>query len=219
MELDRKIKNSKQMERYNKIKNSGYCPKHPKIKVDNGQTYCSICLTNWTKLYKKYSKDWDDIIIQRGQNKCSVCGYDKCIDAIDLHHLNPEKKEYKINLLRRHKFKSEYLKELDKCIPLCANCHRELHYVPCKHKIKNEWYNILKDMNLDKCSKCNYSGYVIDLHHKNPEEKEVGIAILKRKKFKPECLKELDKCIPLCRNCHRELHCKEGMPNGKINLK
>ena len=65
--------------------------------------------------------------------KCEVCGYDKCFAAIDFHHRNPEQKEFKMsNLVRgtanlNENSKRRFLKELDKCQILCANCHRELY--------------------------------------------------------------------------------------------
>jgi len=62
--------------------------------------------------------------------KCSICGYDKCIEALEFHHLDPSTKDSKLNgrgIDRRKSF--EMLKiELDKCVLLCANCHREIHY-------------------------------------------------------------------------------------------
>lgn len=60
-------------------------------------------------------------------NKCQNCGYDKCIDALEFHHTNPQEKDFSISdrklVLDWNKIKIE----LDKCILLCANCHRELH--------------------------------------------------------------------------------------------
>lgn len=58
--------------------------------------------------------------------KCERCGYDKCIGALDFHHLDPSQKDFGIST----NIKSFDLikKELDKCILLCANCHREEHY-------------------------------------------------------------------------------------------
>jgi len=45
----------------------------------------------------------------------------------------------------------------------------------------------------------------LDFHHKDPNEKEFTIAGGINKK--PEVmLKELDKCVVLCANCHRKLH-------------
>ena len=61
--------------------------------------------------------------------RCSKCGYNKCVAALDAHHINPETKENEINsLITRQRKWVVIKKELDKCILLCANCHREEHY-------------------------------------------------------------------------------------------
>lgn len=58
--------------------------------------------------------------------KCVRCGYDKCEDAIDLHHVDPSQKDFAIS--SRWSVSAIKLKaEVDKCVILCANCHRELH--------------------------------------------------------------------------------------------
>jgi len=62
--------------------------------------------------------------------KCSVCGYDKCVEALEFHHLDPTVKEKHSNgrgIDRRRSFEKQK-PELDKCVLLCANCHREVHY-------------------------------------------------------------------------------------------
>lgn len=59
--------------------------------------------------------------------KCVVCGYNTCIWALDCHHKDPETKSFSVS--KYHSRSWDNLKpELDKCILLCANCHRELHY-------------------------------------------------------------------------------------------
>lgn len=58
--------------------------------------------------------------------KCEICGYDKCEAALEFHHLNPEEKDFQLsggNTCSLEKMK----KEADKCILVCANCHREIH--------------------------------------------------------------------------------------------
>ena len=58
--------------------------------------------------------------------KCLICGYNRCINAFDFHHLDPKEKDFAIsgNCNRAwEKVKSE----LDKCVMLCSNCHREVH--------------------------------------------------------------------------------------------
>lgn len=57
--------------------------------------------------------------------KCSICGYDKCLVALEFHHLNPDEKEFIITDKIRSWDKVE--KELSKCILVCSNCHREIH--------------------------------------------------------------------------------------------
>lgn len=72
-----------------------------------------------------------EAVLQKG-GKCEECGYDKNLSALEFHHLNPEEKEFQID--ERH-FANRSLevlqKELDKCILLCSNCHRELHHPQC----------------------------------------------------------------------------------------
>jgi len=57
---------------------------------------------------------------------CERCGYNKCNTALEFHHLNPNKKDFTIGsytVLGWERVKEE----LDKCIMVCANCHREIH--------------------------------------------------------------------------------------------
>jgi hypothetical protein len=58
--------------------------------------------------------------------KCQVCGYDKCITALEFHHINPEEKEMSFNGKDNCSW-DKTREELKKCILLCANCHREAH--------------------------------------------------------------------------------------------
>ena len=67
-----------------------------------------------------------DAINQKG-GKCEYCGYNKNIAALDFHHINPEEKDFSISHKGHTKSWESVKKELDKCILLCANCHREIH--------------------------------------------------------------------------------------------
>ncbi|UYL84861.1 hypothetical protein pEaSNUABM55_00082 [Erwinia phage pEa_SNUABM_55] len=63
-----------------------------------------------------------------GKIECKRCGYDKCKQAIDCHHLDGDLKEYAVGRLRTSGNKSEtIINELKKCVLLCSNCHREYH--------------------------------------------------------------------------------------------
>lgn len=67
---------------------------------------------------------------QKLQMKCCRCGYDKCPQALEWHHQNDDKAFNPSDLLREGSItKYElYQKEIQKCILLCSNCHREEHY-------------------------------------------------------------------------------------------
>jgi DNA-binding CsgD family transcriptional regulator len=58
---------------------------------------------------------------------CESCGYKKCLWALDFHHTKEGEKDF--GIAKYSTFSWEKIKkELDKCIMLCANCHREVHY-------------------------------------------------------------------------------------------
>lgn len=59
--------------------------------------------------------------------KCEICGYDKCIDALEFHHLDPSQKDFGISQKDYTRSWENVKKELDKCIMVCSNCHKEIH--------------------------------------------------------------------------------------------
>jgi len=58
--------------------------------------------------------------------QCEVCGYCRCIDALDFHHNDPTQKDFQISTGFYRSWELVQ-PELDKCKMLCANCHREEH--------------------------------------------------------------------------------------------
>ena len=61
-------------------------------------------------------------------NKCERCGYDRCADALEFHHLDPSAKEFNLSGKGQTLGWERVKTELDKCIMVCANCHREIHH-------------------------------------------------------------------------------------------
>jgi hypothetical protein len=59
--------------------------------------------------------------------KCERCGYNRCDWSIDFHHRDPNEKDFGLGKQRRTRFDDKIKKELDKCMILCSNCHREKH--------------------------------------------------------------------------------------------
>jgi len=75
--------------------------------------------------------------------QCAICGYNKCLEALDLHHTSPSQKtghndqlstwlpSLSLSTFRRRLLSTEF--QL-----LCANCHRELHATGYKDRIIKE---------------------------------------------------------------------------------
>lgn len=65
--------------------------------------------------------------------KCQCCGYNKYVGALEFHHINSEEKDFGISAKGYTRSWKRVKEELDKCILVCANCHREIHgnIIPC----------------------------------------------------------------------------------------
>ena len=59
--------------------------------------------------------------------KCVRCGYNRCKEALDFHHEDPNEKEFGISMKGITRSWAKIRAEVDKCILICANCHREEH--------------------------------------------------------------------------------------------
>ena len=60
-------------------------------------------------------------------NGCSICGYNKNINILEFHHINPKDKKFGINMKSIKCFSTNsMINELNKCILLCPNCHGEV---------------------------------------------------------------------------------------------
>jgi len=58
--------------------------------------------------------------------ECAHCGNNDT-RVLDFHHINPETKSFELSKWTAHTRK-EIEEEINKCIILCANCHRIVHY-------------------------------------------------------------------------------------------
>ena len=74
---------------------------------------------------RKEFKEWFNLY--KESLKCTECGFSHPA-ALDFHHINPNEKEFTISKLKHFGSKEKLLKEIEKCVVLCANCHRIHHY-------------------------------------------------------------------------------------------
>ena len=67
-----------------------------------------------------------EMAIEYKGGKCEKCGYDKCKSALEFHHLDPTQKDFGVGSGHTRSW-DKIKKELNKCIMVCSNCHREIH--------------------------------------------------------------------------------------------
>lgn len=81
---------------------------------------CNSCMA------LKRKKQMKKLLVELLGGQCSVCGYNKCIEALEFHHLDPSIKGFTISKYYNRKTET-LIEEASKCVLLCANCHAEEH--------------------------------------------------------------------------------------------
>lgn len=96
----------------------------------------------------------------------------------------------------------------------CKYCHSA--YMKQKYQEKK---NIIQELKSKcACAKCGDTrGYVLDYHHLDPKQKNNTVARLTSNNSNlDKTFEEIEKCIVLCANCHREFHYFEKQKNITI---
>jgi hypothetical protein len=100
---------------------------------------CKTCTRTRTNKHRtdaqrqreKRAKRKDELDTYKETLSCQHCGipFKGRPEICDFHHLDPSKKEGSIAEMFSLGVKFEKIKEeIDKCTPLCANCHRTVHH-------------------------------------------------------------------------------------------
>jgi hypothetical protein len=117
-----------------KAKGGKYCCKlcgeTSKKKMANkggGRISYSICKSCHSSENTKRGRERKKMLVEHKGGSCIVCGYSKCIAALEFHHQDPNNKDPKFRALRYWSLKRA-MDEVDKCYLLCSNCHREAHW-------------------------------------------------------------------------------------------
>ena len=94
----------------------------PKPPAANNRQCCYNCMPDGVQLTRGM---FLAKIKEHLGGRCIKCGYDKCLKALEFHHLDPSKKDFTIS--NDHFKLKEAVEEVKKCILICSNCHKELH--------------------------------------------------------------------------------------------
>lgn len=90
----------------------------------DGRYRCKKCAVEAVQKRREKIKD---ILIDYKGGECQICGYKRYRGALEFHHINPDEKEFGISKDGATRSLEESKKEADKCVLVCANCHREIH--------------------------------------------------------------------------------------------
>lgn len=111
---------------------------------------------------KNWRKKAREFLAAAFGGKCTICGYDKTIAALDYHHVDPKSKDLLLCIAMRNGYSwSKIVEEARKCTILCCRCHREVHagvaFLPenCA-KFNEEYADVMKlrCKEFDKCPEC-----------------------------------------------------------------
>ncbi len=161
--------------------------------------------------------------IRREENRIFINGYKKshpckCGESylwcLDFHHLDPSVKDRCICHMKKSPVSLATLREeVKKCIVVCSNCHRKMHY-PDKNRewnAKDERKNAARLMVWEykkefrcKCGEDHPS--CLEFHHVSGN-KEKNISKMAKDGYALKTIKtEIEKCEVICSNCHRKVH-------------
>ena len=66
------------------------------------------------------------ILVAEAGGACMLCGYDRCVAALEFHHRDPATKRFAISFGGLSIAVDRLREEARKCVLVCANCHAEL---------------------------------------------------------------------------------------------
>lgn len=88
-----------------------------------GYYRCKKCRSaQVTKSRRKRKKK----LVEYFGGRCTSCGYDRCQEALQFHHIDPKEKEFNISKDGITRSWVRMLAEAKKCALVCANCHAEI---------------------------------------------------------------------------------------------
>lgn len=145
--------------------------------------------------------------------KCIDCGYSECLAALEFHHRDPGTKDFGLGNFSGSL--ERLLIEATKCDLVCASCHRLRHLAmvsegsvdPVVRHRRRRKVRAVEHMG-STCYACDRVGppALFEFHHWDASEKEFGLSRSGIPRRWDRVVAELEKCVMLCANCHREVH-------------
>jgi hypothetical protein len=135
------------------------------------------------------------------------------VAALEFHHRDATSKDFGVGNFDGSL--SRLLAEAQKCDLLCASCHRLRHAKADEIAVVNRLGVARREQKRravehmsSECFECERTGppALFEFHHLDAGAKEFGISKSGIVRTWDEIVAELEKCVMLCANCHREVH-------------
>lgn len=102
------------------------CPTHghtEHVRDTRGYFRCRRCRQEAVVRRRRRVKE---ILVEEAGGRCRLCGYDKCLAALEFHHLDPAEKQFGVAQNGMARSIERLRAEVRKCVLLCSNCHAEV---------------------------------------------------------------------------------------------
>ena len=102
------------------------CPRHGStlfVLESRGSYRCKQCRVEQVSRWRRQVKAR---LVAEAGGRCMLCGYDRCLAALQFHHLDRETKSFSLSHDGIARSFARSRAEVQKCVLLCANCHAEV---------------------------------------------------------------------------------------------
>lgn len=104
------------------------CPAHGQTTFGRRSDSGLRCLACRSAAVAERRRKVKRILVEEAGGACAQCGYDRCVAALQFHHLDRAKKRFGLSRGGTPLALDTLRDEARKCVLLCANCHAEAEH-------------------------------------------------------------------------------------------
>ena len=102
------------------------CPRHGRGEFIVRPDRTSQCLKCRSEAVSARRRKVKAMLVREAGGQCVMCGYDRCLSALQFHHVDPAQKRFGLAARGIALSLARAREEARKCVLLCANCHAEV---------------------------------------------------------------------------------------------
>jgi transposase len=102
------------------------CPRHGLTTFKRRSTGGYRCARCRAEAVVRRRRKVKRLLVTEAGGCCKLCGYDRCVGALEFHHIVPSDKRFSLSHRGVTRSLEKARAEASKCALLCANCHAEV---------------------------------------------------------------------------------------------